>query len=281
MNGGHFEAAVPIGATADAVWDALVNPAKLERWFCEHADVSLVDRRYDFWGRYTPDVPSREEGRHRVVDVVHGSLLSYEWRIRGLVTEVEIRLEEGDGETVVHLVHDNMPEPTEETTDVPGFWSLALTHGLRGLVEFGISGGGRFDFTLPSVFPDRTVVTVDVDAPRERVYETLAGVEQEWWVPDGVRHKVRRHPPREVSTPFVMEGAHESVLTWTLEESEGRTRLTLVHHGFGRGEKGNIRGAIGWTDQVNFMKFVAEVGPGWLDRHGRVRMTRWDGSAWR
>src|SRR5438309_3333879 len=77
-----FEADVPIGATVDAVWDALVNPAKLEQWFCEHADVSLVDRRYDFWGRYTPDNPSRDEGRHRVVDVVHGSLLRYGWRIR-------------------------------------------------------------------------------------------------------------------------------------------------------------------------------------------------------
>ncbi len=88
-------------------------------------------------------------------------------------------------------------------------------------------------------------------------------------MPGGSRHKVRLDPERLVSTPFVMEGAAESVLTWTLEGSRGRTRVTLVHSGFGPGEKGNIRGAMGWTDALNHLRFHAEFGDRWLPRMRR------------
>jgi hypothetical protein len=71
------------------------------------------------------------------------------------------------------------------------------------------------------------------------------------------------------STPFVMQGAHESVLTWTLEGSGGRTRVTLVHSGFGPEENGNIRGAMGWTDALNHLKFASEFGAPWEERMRR------------
>jgi uncharacterized protein YndB with AHSA1/START domain len=264
-----MRAEIPIGASRDVVWNALTDSRKLEQWFCEHADVSLRDGRFDFWGVYTPDVPDREDGRHAIVKVVERELLSYAWRIRGEDTTVELTLADGEDETIVRLSHD-CPAPSEETTDIPGFWSLALEHGLRGFAEFGVAGAGRFDFRLPTVHPDHTEVCVEIDAPREHVFGVLiADLEQQWWVTDEVRHKVRYDPPSEASTPFVMEGAHESVLTWTLEDSHGRTRVTLVHSGFGPGEKGNIRGAMGWTNSIYWLKFASEFGPSWHDRRQR------------
>src|SRR5688500_14332167 len=81
-----FRAEVPIGAPVQDVWEALTTPSLLEQWFCEHADVDLDAGRYDFWGRYTPDVPSREEGRHPIIEVEPYSVLRFQWPIRGLDT---------------------------------------------------------------------------------------------------------------------------------------------------------------------------------------------------
>jgi len=273
-----MRAEVPIGASREDVWDALTDPRRLEQWFCEHADVDLEAGRYDFWGRYTPDVPDRDTGRHELIEVVDGERLRYRWPIRGLDTVVDLSLEDAGEETIVRLVHENCPEPSETGTDVPAFWSLVLRHGLRALTEFGVVGAGRFDFTLPTVFDDRTVVSVDIDASREHVYGVLvADLDRQWWVSTRAG-EIAYDPPGEVSTPFVMDGYAVSVLTWTLEESGGGTRVTLVHSGFGPGEKGNIRGAMGWTDSLWWLKFLSEFGRRWLERQERAVIVYSSGS---
>jgi len=43
-----------IAAPPSAVHRALTDPAALQVWLAEHAEVDLPDR-YQFWGRLTPD----------------------------------------------------------------------------------------------------------------------------------------------------------------------------------------------------------------------------------
>lgn len=257
---------VPIGASADAVWDALTNARTLERWFCEHADVDLDAGRYDFWGRYTPGVPGRDAGRHELSKVVPGELLRYVWTISGVDTVVEIALQASGDETIVTV--DQEPDPDASLGAGKDFWYLTLQHGLRGMCELGITGGGRFDFTLPSVHADRTEQSIEIDAPIETVYGVLvADLENRWWVHDEVRDRVRTEPPTFATTPFM---GHGSVVTWTLDDSDGRTRVTLVHSGFAPGQDGaDIYHSLGWTDSLNWLKFLSEVGPRWMERHRR------------
>jgi uncharacterized protein YndB with AHSA1/START domain len=51
----------------------------------------------------------------------------------------------------------------------------------------------------------------------------------------------------------------ETVVTWTLEGSDGGTRLTLVHSGFGP-ERPSGDYTAGWYYFVNSLKSMAELG---------------------
>lgn len=274
-----MRAEIPIGASRQAVWDALTNPRTLEAWFCEHADVDLDAGRYDFWGIYTPDTPSRAEGHHDVLKLVDGELLRYAWRVRDVDSIVEVRLHDSADETVVTVTQDPVARPQPGGTDVPGFWSLALL-GLRSLVELGRPGVALFDFRLPRSEAGRIEVSVDVDAPREDVYgilvagQSIAGeplpLAEQWWVSDARRGEVAFDPPGSASTPCTV-GDAETVLTWTLVDSGGRTRVTLVNSGFAI-QPGEVTGTLGWTAMLVWLKLTSEIGPRWLERQRRVVM---------
>jgi uncharacterized protein YndB with AHSA1/START domain len=61
-----------LSAAPERVFHALIDPRELEVWFAEHAEVSLDAGRFDFWGRYSPETPSREDGWHRVLALEPG-----------------------------------------------------------------------------------------------------------------------------------------------------------------------------------------------------------------
>jgi hypothetical protein len=60
---------VPIGAPPESVYSALTDPGALEAWLAEHAEVSLKEGRYGFWGRYTPE---GEPGRQWLLEFEPG-----------------------------------------------------------------------------------------------------------------------------------------------------------------------------------------------------------------
>ena len=43
--------------------------------------LSLADARYDFWGRYTPETPTRESGHHPLVAHEANKRLSFRWHL--------------------------------------------------------------------------------------------------------------------------------------------------------------------------------------------------------
>ena len=54
----------------------------------------------------------------------------------------------------------------------------------------------------------------------------------------------------------------ETVVTWTLEGSGGRTRITLVHHGFASGRPADDY-RTGWMKYMNEIKSMLELGDAW------------------
>src|SRR3954470_15458612 len=76
-----------IAAPPSAVHRALTDPAALQVWLAEHAEVDLPGR-YQFWGRFTPD----GEAPHQRLLHVDDSSLRFEWELDGVPTTVDIGL---------------------------------------------------------------------------------------------------------------------------------------------------------------------------------------------
>ena len=100
---------IEIKASAEDIYTALITPESLTTWFAEHVDISLEDNRYDFWGKFTPENPSRDEGRHRLVRLIPNRLLEFEWELRGAASRVQYEIHPNANGCVLTMYHRNLP----------------------------------------------------------------------------------------------------------------------------------------------------------------------------
>ena len=132
---------------------------------------------------------------------------------------------------------------------------------------------------------------MDIDAPPERLFEILTRpenlkryigenpvVELEvggnysfGWEDDGPQKILEIEKNRKLSYSWEYPNEPDTVVTWKLEGSGGKTRLTLVHSGFAP-DRNMEDYQIGWLHFLNRMKFLAEVGEDWQ----RVRIITGD-----
>jgi uncharacterized protein YndB with AHSA1/START domain len=273
----RIEAKLTVAAAPQRLLRALTGAQELTRWFCEQADVSLEARRYDFWGRFTPEAPDRDRGRHPLLALEPDRRLTFCWQLCGAQTTVDVRLEVRGQSTQVTLVHKGVPAAESGEANMADFWALSLEN-LRSWVERGVVGP-RCDF---SVVPYGDVrVGIDIAAPRAAVYDALirpdeleryiatrASVELRaeghynfGWEKGGPVKILELVPSERLSYSWVYEEQPETVVTWTLEGSGGKTRLTLVHSGFGDRKSGNYK--AGWLKFLTHLKNLVEVGGQW------------------
>ncbi len=268
-------------ATPDAIYHNLTDTGRLAAWFAEHADIALPQGQYDFWGRFTPGTPNRDGGRHPVLAAEASTTLSYSWRLQDVDTAVVIRLIPRGGETLV--IVDHAAPGADGPADAPipeDFWFLSLEN-LRRAVDGRDAAVVRLDFTA-SMLGDVTH-TVDIDAAPEAVFKALIEPEQmNRWIASkavvephvGGRYelgwgmgpvKILELVPDQrlaVIDEVNPDGTSPNVLTWTLEGSAGRTRLTLVHSGFAP-DHDNSGIYMGWLNFMSWIKSLVEYGPGW------------------
>lgn len=271
---------VSIAAPPAAVFAALTDPAALARWFAEHADVDLAGGRYDFWGRFTPGVPDREAGRHALLAVEPERRLSFSWRVLNLDTVVEYLLIPRDGGTVVVLLHHDLPKGSEYGFyPLEDCWFLALEN-LRRYVQ-GAATPIRCDFSLPDTGDIH--LAIEIAGGREAVFAALIEPEQldRWiasaatvepvvggaydygWGVGGPLKILDLVPNERLVHSWSQESEHPGMaVTWTLEGSGGRTRLTLVQSGFAPDQRSDdLRN--GWLNFLSFIKSSIEAGPDW------------------
>lgn len=267
-----------LSASPERIFQALTH--ELPAWFAEYADVRLPDRQYDFWGRFTPELPDRAAGNHPLSDVQIGHGFTFDWHLQNQPTQVMLRLLPVSGRTVLSLRHAGFnPGHDVGTVNIEDFWFLSLENLRRHLDG---KRPVRCDFsTLPAVGDVHH--TVDVDAPPEVVFDALIKPEQlnRWiasqaaveprvggsldlgWGSYGAVKILELIPNEKIalSWPEDAEGP-ATVLTWTLEGSGGQTRLTLVHSGFAPDKPtGGIQS--GWLNFASWLKSVAEYGTDW------------------
>lgn len=270
-----FQIQIVLPAAPERLFRAWTD--ELAGWFAEHDEVSIPYKRYDFWGRYTPEAPNREEGRHPLLEVESNRRLKYGWRILQLDTTVSVNMETHDGGTVVAVTQEGVPRSHDISSyTFEDFWFLSLEN-LRRHTDG--KPPVRCDFSKPMLGDIQH--TIEIDGSREAVFETLIKPEQlERWIASkatiepivGGRYdfgwngvgpeKILELIPNEKLAYSWPEDGEETVVTWTLEESGGKTRLTLVQSGFAPTKPTGGLNA-GWLNFVSWIKSMVEYGPGW------------------
>jgi uncharacterized protein YndB with AHSA1/START domain len=254
---------IALQAPPDAMMRAWTD--HLSAWFAEYADVSILEKRFDFWGRYTPGVPDREAGHHPLLAYEDGKRLTFGWTLGGEETTVDIEIQPRDGHQLLTLRHSgSAPED---------FWFLSLENLRRHLDN---KPPVRYDFTR-SAFGD-IQHTIEIDAPREAVYNALVKPELlERWIASKASVEEQVGGKYRIGWPMAWtiselvpnerlvllgEGDDTSVTTWTLEGSGGKTRLTLVHSGFAADyDQSGINS--GWLNYLSWIKSMFEYGDNW------------------
>ncbi|MEH0824076.1 MULTISPECIES: SRPBCC family protein [unclassified Micromonospora] len=235
-----------LAAPVEAVRRALTDPAELRVWFAEHAEVELP-RRYEFWGRYTPE----GDAPHQRLLHADEHTLRFAWLLDGVETTSEISLAaEGPDSTLLTVTqsHFKFAEALDGSTIrgvLQTWWSLSIGN-LAAHLE-GRPLLPKTDFTSADLRGELVI-----GAPAERVWASLTDSAQasawfgypigiEPWVggryamggfESGYAAKVvDLEPGRRMSVDWGPTG----VTTWELAESDGKTRLTFVQSGFDEG----------------------------------------------
>lgn len=274
---------IKLSAPPERVFTALTDARALETWFCEHAEVT--PQHYAFWGRFTVEAPDQQTGQHPLISRVEGRELVYDWRLKGAATRVTIKLLAQDAGTIL-TVRQIASEVSEgHFYHLEDFWFLALEN-LRRYLD-GKSSEARVDYTNPMKGDIRHETLTD--ASPERVFELLTRPEEvERWIatrstivpekggaweigwgdaPMGIKI-VELEPNAKLSLTMPEDPEHGNknregtTITWTLEASGGKTRITFVHSGFDADE--DVRGIYtGWRSYLNWLRSAAEYGAAW------------------
>jgi uncharacterized protein YndB with AHSA1/START domain len=269
-----------IAASAEAIFRALTEADELCLWFAEHVEVSLPDRRYRFWGRYTPEAPPGTAKLQTLLAAEPNCQLSYGWRLHDRDTIVTIDLEPTERGTKLRLRHQGVRPHQPNNYTMGDFWSLAMEN-LRSQVERGSTGGLFCDFSDIQQGPE-VRLNVEIDAPSKTVFKALikpselnryiaqdarvdpqvGGVYTYGWDSGGPVRILELIPNKELSLHWEYAQEPDTVLTWTLDGSGGKTRLTLVHSGFAP-SRHNADYQVGWLNFMNRIKFMVEGSVTW------------------
>ncbi len=271
--------AARLAAPPGDVYRALTDGAALRVWLAEHAEVSLTERRYRFWGRYTPQ---GETAKQELVAAEPDRKLSFTWTLDGRETRIDLRLApEGKNGTRLELRQDGAPS-MEELMAPAGrrdglhslhtFWPLALAN-LAAYVE------GRELIRGATFSPDRPrEIRIDLTIPGapDDVFASLIDpvrVER-WfgWKPEieprlggrmvlGVDGKIFELEPGKRLAYADEAGA---IARWELSADGGKTHLTFVQSGFRDDELDSAaQHEAGWLAGLAELKRMHDKGDTW------------------
>jgi uncharacterized protein YndB with AHSA1/START domain len=172
--------------------------------------------------------------------------------------------------------HTGLP-PREHAEPWLGDWWMLVLDNLASHLE-GRGPGPRVDYTTLGGGEAR--VEADIDAPIERVYGALTEPAQlERWIAERATVELRvggRYaygwdegaakilelvPNRKLTHTWEWSG-EDTVVSWELEGSGGRTHLTIVHSGF-TSDVDSAGYKVGWTAFVARLKRMLEGDESW------------------
>ena len=270
---------IPIAAPAARVFDALRKPDDLRAWFCEEADVSPADHRYDFWGRHTPGAPPRPAGRHALLDYDAPQTLAYDWALRGGAARVTLTVTPTAAGSTVELHHALPRGRSRREGAMADFWAGSLER-LKAWVEKRVRGF-LADYGSPA--SHALTISMEVKAPAADVFRALvdpAQVERYLampgkasidpraggrydigWEEGGPVRILQFEPGARLAYAWRYKDEPHTVATWTVEPAGRAAKLTLVHAGFDDASRHEAY-FMGWAFFLNRIKLLVETDQG-------------------
>ncbi|MEQ8674609.1 MAG: SRPBCC domain-containing protein [Aggregatilineales bacterium] len=270
----------------EQVFKALTTTDALKAWFAEDADIAIDDKRYAFWGKFTPGNPDKSTGtKHEILEIKPDELLKFRWQTTPeITTVVEFHLREDDGITTLLVLQTRSGTDMHHAAvyTMEDFWFLTLEN-LRRYLD-GKPSDARVDFSAKL----KGNITWDtlIDAPAERVFDVLIKPEHlNKWIAHNAEVDpriggefsygwggvppfkiVELEPNRKLAYDWDEEDPNgdmqHTIVTWTLEESNGKTRLTIVQSGFAP-DADNDGIHVGWRNFLNWIRSLSEYGDTW------------------
>ncbi|MFN7937673.1 MAG: SRPBCC family protein [Bryobacteraceae bacterium] len=264
---------------APAIYRAWTEESLVKQWLSPCARVNIKEGVFELWGAALPEAPV--EAATRLLGCRENEMLEFAWSVRG--GEGTVRLELTERRESTHLsLRTELPPMLIGMAHPHDFFTTALEN-LRRL----LAGG------TPAWFPEYGGATqgdpslaIEIEASCEQVFDALVNPAQlnryigpdakvdpqpggEYtygWKGGGPMKILDIVPNRKLSFNWHYEHENEqmpeTVVSWTLEGSEGRTRLTLIHSGFAKKRPGDDYRS-GWMKYMNEMKSMLELGAMW------------------
>jgi uncharacterized protein YndB with AHSA1/START domain len=259
------------------VHSALTDPVQLRAWLAEHVEVELP-RRYEFWGRFTPE----GDAPHQRLLHVDDRRLAFEWDLDGETTNTEITIEP-DGDGTLITVSQSHFEFSDAITGksirgvLQTYWTLALANlvdHVEGraptpMCDFTSRGELRAEWDIAASPEEVFAAVTDSDVvtswfgfpigiePRLGGRFAMGGLDNDPGLEgaDNVAHYVEFEPGRSLALDWPSMGVNR----WELEGSEGHTHLTMVQSGF-EGEP-PFPGFVGTLAGISQLRRSLEIKP--------------------
>ena len=265
---------VPVAPSA--VYQAITNSSDLQKWLTERARVSLSEGVFELWGRYLPGAPDRPATK--LSEAIENRLLRFTWTYKTHALPVIFELASSNKGTVLSLTQEIVERRAGEAS-FADFWGLSLEN-LRRLL---LSGSGPLFCDYSTVHRAEAAVTARIDRPAKEVFTGLIDPQQLeryiadkatveprtggkydfGWEGNGPIKILELEPNQKLKLAYSWRD-QDTVVTWTLEDSEGGTRLTLVHAGFAK-DRSTDDYTTGWLKFINKLKSMVEIGDSWQE----------------
>ncbi len=267
-----------------AVYQAITNASSLQKWLTEKARVSLSDGIFELWGRYLPGAPDR--AATKLAEAIENRLLGFSWNYKTHTLPVTLELASSNKGTILTLTQE-IPERPSGEASFADFWGLSFEN-LRRLL---LHGSGPLFCDFSTAHRREAMVTAQINKPPQEVFTGLIDPRQlERYLADKAtveprvdgkidfgweggqgRAKGGCHGPIKIlelepdhKLSYSWRFQEDTVVTWVLEDSEGGTRLTLVHSGFSK-DRSTDDYTCGWWKFINSLKSMVEIGDSWQE----------------
>lgn len=275
---------IPIAVPPIRVWKALLEPADMRNWFCQHAEVQTrTDGAFSFGGRYTFRMgDGSERAGQKLLGFETGRSVTFSWDIRGEPTRVRYVLASIRGDCRLRVYHHMSGEPRRDWQgDVADHypWEVYLLN-LKTYLERGDAGfrvdyeaipEGRHEIggevrcaseriwrvlTDPEECSQRAGRTLEFDAKSGEGWSELFGPVENVEVVNGRRLMQRWARP---------EGDGHVMIEWDLASKGVHSMLKLTTWGEGAAEswhhgKPGVWTHVLWSRIFNHIKYYSETG---------------------
>ncbi|EKD86890.1 MAG: activator of HSP90 ATPase 1 family protein [uncultured bacterium] len=116
-----------INAPIEKVWDALVNPVTIDKWGGGPVKMEATQNfKFEIWGG---DIHGKN------IKVEKNKILKQDWYSGDWSKPSRLRFElfEKDGKTILHLLHENVPD--DEAKDIDKGWDDYYLGPIKDLLE--------------------------------------------------------------------------------------------------------------------------------------------------